>query len=85
MRQVVVRIGIREHLAVVALSASLAAAGRRPNKIEGITVGDMPPSESYYDGKLMMPFAPRGRLPPGNKSLRRRNRRRRPSGHTSIR
>jgi hypothetical protein len=31
---------------------------RRPNKLKVITLGDGPPSEFYYDGKLMMAFAP---------------------------
>jgi hypothetical protein len=31
---------------------------RRPNKLKVITLGDGPPSEFYYDGKMMMAFAP---------------------------
>jgi hypothetical protein len=31
---------------------------RRPNKLRVITVGDGPSSEFYYDGKVMMAFAP---------------------------
>ncbi len=31
---------------------------RRPNKLKVITLGDGPPSEFYYDGKVMMAFAP---------------------------
>src|SRR5277367_1871331 len=31
---------------------------RRPNKLKVVTLGDGPPSEFYYDGKLMMAFAP---------------------------
>ncbi len=31
---------------------------QRPNKLKVITLGDGPPSEFYYDGKLMMAFAP---------------------------
>lgn len=31
---------------------------RRPDKLKVITLGDGPPSEFYYDGKLMMAFAP---------------------------
>jgi hypothetical protein len=31
---------------------------RRPNKLKVITLGDGPPSEFYYDGKLIMAFAP---------------------------
>jgi hypothetical protein len=31
---------------------------RRPNKLKVITLGDGPPSEFYYDGKIMMAFAP---------------------------
>lgn len=31
---------------------------RRPNKLKVLTLGDGPPSEFYYDGKLMMAFAP---------------------------
>ncbi len=31
---------------------------RRPDKLRVITLGDGPPSEFYYDGKLMMAFAP---------------------------
>jgi hypothetical protein len=31
---------------------------RRPNKLRVITLGDGPASEFYYDGKLMMAFAP---------------------------
>jgi hypothetical protein len=30
----------------------------RPDKLKVITLGDGPPSEFYYDGKLMMAFAP---------------------------
>jgi hypothetical protein len=30
----------------------------RPDKLRVITLGDGPPSEFYYDGKLMMAFAP---------------------------
>ena len=30
----------------------------RPNKLKVLTLGDGPPSEFYYDGKLMMAFAP---------------------------
>ena len=30
----------------------------RPNKLKVITLGDGPPSEFYYDGKIMMAFAP---------------------------
>jgi hypothetical protein len=30
----------------------------RPNKLKVITLGDGPPSEFYYDGKLMMAYAP---------------------------
>ena len=35
---------------------------RRPNKLKVITLGDGPPSEFYYDGKVMMAFAPRENL-----------------------
>jgi hypothetical protein len=35
---------------------------RRPNKLKVITLGDGPPSEFYYDGKLMMAFAPKENL-----------------------
>jgi hypothetical protein len=35
---------------------------RRPNKIKVITLGDGPPSEFYYDGKIMMAFAPKENL-----------------------
>jgi hypothetical protein len=35
---------------------------RRPNKLRVITLGDGPPSEFYYDGKLMMAFAPKENL-----------------------
>jgi hypothetical protein len=31
---------------------------RRPNKLKIVTMGDGPASEFYYDGKLMMAFAP---------------------------
>jgi hypothetical protein len=31
---------------------------RRPDKLRVITLGDGPPSEFYYDGKMMMAFAP---------------------------
>jgi hypothetical protein len=31
---------------------------RRPNKLKVLTLGDGPPSEFYYDGKMMMAFAP---------------------------
>jgi hypothetical protein len=31
---------------------------RRPNKLKVVTLGDGPPSEFYYDGKVMMAFAP---------------------------
>jgi hypothetical protein len=31
---------------------------RRPNKLKILTLGDGPPSEFYYDGKLMMAFSP---------------------------
>ena len=31
---------------------------QRPNKLKVITLGDGPPSEFYYDGKLMMAYAP---------------------------
>jgi hypothetical protein len=31
---------------------------RRPNKLKVITLGDGPPSEFYYDGKVMMAYAP---------------------------
>ena len=31
---------------------------QRPDKLKVITVGDGPPSEFYYDGKVMMAFAP---------------------------
>jgi hypothetical protein len=31
---------------------------QRPDKLRVITLGDGPPSEFYYDGKLMMAFAP---------------------------
>jgi hypothetical protein len=31
---------------------------RRPNKLKVITLGDGPASEFYYDGKIMMAFAP---------------------------
>jgi hypothetical protein len=31
---------------------------RRPNKLRVLTLGDGPASEFYYDGKLMMAFAP---------------------------
>ena len=31
---------------------------RRPDKLKVITLGDGPPSEFYYDGKLMMAYAP---------------------------
>jgi hypothetical protein len=31
---------------------------RRPDKLKIVTLGDGPPSEFYYDGKLMMAFAP---------------------------
>jgi hypothetical protein len=31
---------------------------QRPNKLKVITLGDGPPSEFYYDGKIMMAFAP---------------------------
>jgi hypothetical protein len=31
---------------------------QRPDKLKVITLGDGPPSEFYYDGKLMMAFAP---------------------------
>jgi hypothetical protein len=35
---------------------------RRPNKLKVITLGDGPPSEFYYDGKIMMAFAPKENL-----------------------
>jgi hypothetical protein len=35
---------------------------RRPDKLRVITLGDGPPSEFYYDGKLMMAFAPKENL-----------------------
>src|SRR3984957_18825122 len=35
---------------------------RRPNKLKVITLGDGPPSEFYYDGKVMMAFAPKENL-----------------------
>jgi hypothetical protein len=35
---------------------------RRPNKLKVITLGDGPPSEVYYDGKIMMAFAPKENL-----------------------
>src|SRR5271170_4778091 len=35
---------------------------QRPNKLKVITLGDGPPSEFYYDGKLMMAFAPKENL-----------------------
>jgi hypothetical protein len=35
---------------------------RRPNKLKVITLGDGPPSEFYYDGKVMMAFAPQENL-----------------------
>ncbi len=31
---------------------------QRPNKLKVVTLGDGPPSEFYYDGKVMMAFAP---------------------------
>jgi len=31
---------------------------QRPDKLKVVTLGDGPPSEFYYDGKLMMAFAP---------------------------
>ena len=31
---------------------------QRPDKLQVITLGDGPPSEFYYDGKIMMAFAP---------------------------
>ncbi len=31
---------------------------QRPDKLKVITLGDGPPSEFYYDGKIMMAFAP---------------------------
>ena len=31
---------------------------QRPDKLKVITLGDGPPSEFYYDGKVMMAFAP---------------------------
>jgi hypothetical protein len=31
---------------------------RRPDKLKVITLGDGPPSEFYYDGKIMMAYAP---------------------------
>jgi hypothetical protein len=31
---------------------------RRPDKLKVVTLGDGPPSEFYYDGKIMMAFAP---------------------------
>jgi hypothetical protein len=31
---------------------------RRPDKLKVLTLGDGPPSEFYYDGKLMMAYAP---------------------------
>ena len=31
---------------------------RRPDRLKVITLGDGPPSEFYYDGKLMMAYAP---------------------------
>jgi hypothetical protein len=31
---------------------------QRPNKLKVITLGDGPPSEFYYDGKVMLAFAP---------------------------
>ena len=31
---------------------------QRPNKLKVITLGDGPPSEFYYDGKIMMAYAP---------------------------
>jgi hypothetical protein len=31
---------------------------RRPNKLKVVTLGDGPPSEFYYDGKVMMAYAP---------------------------
>jgi hypothetical protein len=35
---------------------------RRPDKLRVLTLGDGPPSEFYYDGKLMMAFAPKENL-----------------------
>src|SRR5712692_6391958 len=31
---------------------------QRPDKLRVLTLGDGPPSEFYYDGKIMMAFAP---------------------------
>jgi hypothetical protein len=35
---------------------------QRPDKLRVITLGDGPPSEFYYDGKVMMAYAPTERL-----------------------
>lgn len=35
---------------------------KRPDKLRVITLGDGPPSEFYYDGKVMMAFAPKENL-----------------------
>ena len=35
---------------------------QRPDKLKVITLGDGPPSEFYYDGKVMMAFAPNENL-----------------------
>lgn len=39
-------------------STKSEVALQRPNKLKVVTLGDGPPSEFYYDGKLMMAFAP---------------------------
>ncbi|MGO9515387.1 MAG: DUF2092 domain-containing protein [Steroidobacteraceae bacterium] len=39
-------------------STKSEVAMQRPNKLKVITLGDGPPSEFYYDGKLMMAYAP---------------------------
>lgn len=35
---------------------------KRPDKLRVLTLGDGPPSEFYYDGKVMMAFAPKENL-----------------------
>src|SRR5208283_5618031 len=39
-------------------STKSEVALKRPEKLKVITLGDGPPSEFYYDGKVMMAFAP---------------------------
>ncbi len=43
----------------LAYSTKSEVVMQRPNKLRVITLGDGPASEFYYDGKIMMAYAPR--------------------------